>query len=253
MPVGDFEAVLFNKPLAVFLARIFGAKGVHDHLRIAPLVRYASRHWRGRDLRVLEVGCGEGLSLFELAKVLGPRMSGQGYDFDPVDIELAQRVAAARFPQVKFFCQDAATLVDMGERFDVILFMDFLEHVSQPAAIIAKLAPCLRKGGEVVVSVPTPRYPIIFTRAMHERIGHLVEGYTEASLRALFPAEFSLTLLSRNTGTPAQWGCWLQARLPRLGYLLGWAVSIVLTSIFRKLDWFNGSQSCSLFAVFKKS
>ncbi|MCU1257590.1 MAG: hypothetical protein JWO80_475 [Bryobacterales bacterium] len=253
MPIGDVEAALYKKPAAVFLAKTFGAKGLHDHLRIAPLVKYASKHYRGRNLRVLEIGCGEGWCLFELAKILGSRMRGEGYDFDSGDIAIARRIAAARFPQITFHCEDATKLADMGEVFDVVLFMDFLEHVENPASIIRNVSPCLRKGGEIVVSVPTPRYPAVFTREMHERIGHVLDGYTEETLRALFPAEFELALLSRNTGVPAQYGCWIQARLPRLPKMMAWAGSILLTSVFRRLDWFNGSSSASLFAVFKKS
>ncbi len=252
MPVGDVEAALYNKPAAVFLAKTFGSKGLHEHLRIAPLVQYASAHFRGRNLRVLEIGCGEGWCLFELAKIMGSGMRGDGYDFDPADIDKARRIAASRYPQIEFHCEDASKLVDRGETYDVILFMDFLEHVTDPGSIIRTLAPCLRTGGEIIVSVPTPRYPVVFTRAMHERIGHVLEGYTEEALCELFPAEFEASLLSRNTGEPAQYGCWLQSRLPRMPHLMDWASSIMLTSTFRKLDWLNGSRSASLFGVFTK-
>lgn len=253
MPVGDSEAALYTNKGAILLTKTFGAKGLHDHLRIAPLREYARKHLRGRPLSVLEVGCGEGLSLFELGKVLGPEMTADGYDCDPEDIRIAQRIAAQRFPNINFHCADATEVTETRNDLDVILLMDFLEHVQEPAAIVSKLARCLKAGGVMIVSVPTPRYPVVFTRAMHERIGHRVDGYTEQSLQALFPPAFAMTFALRNTGFPAQYGCWLQTRSQRFPYLLDWIKDIIFTSIFRKLDWLNGPKSCSLFAVFTKT
>lgn len=252
MPVGDVEALAYKNPLAIILAKAFGAKGLHDHLRIAPMVDYARNHLLGRDIAAVEVGCGEGLCLFELAKILGNRMTAVGYDFDPDDIARGRQIADARFPQIQLHCLDATQVVNDGQKFDVILLMDFLEHVQNPASIVSNLSPSLRVGGQVFVSVPTPRYPVVFTREMHERIGHVVDGYTEEMLRSIFPRDFELSYIVRNTGTPAQYGCWLQARIPRLPYTLDWLKNIALTSLFRKLDWFNGPKSCSLFAVFTK-
>lgn len=41
-----------------------------------------------------------------------------------------------------------------GEKFDVLLFSHVLEHLRDPAEVVARLVPLLRPGGQVLIAVP---------------------------------------------------------------------------------------------------
>jgi len=219
------------------------------------MLDWAGKRFVGQGtLRVLEVGCGEGLNLFALARRFDIR--GEGYDLDPNHVAICQRLADARFPgQFRFVEADATAQLGLNDSFDVILLMDFLEHVPNPESVVAHCEPYLKRGGVMLVSVPTTRYPRVFGWAMHRRIGHLVDGYDLEDLLKLFPPRMRCIHYRYNTGIPAQVGCFLQfrvvSRLPNEG--LRWLATIPLMA-FRLTDWWNSpSLSCSLFAVFEKA
>ena len=198
------------------------------------------------------MGSGPGYNLFELAR--RRKIKGEGYDLDPEHVAMARRIGDARFPEIRFTQADAREIAP-ANYFDVVLYIDFLEHVPQPETIIASIDRCLKPGGVVVVSVPTPRYPRVFGRAMHERIGHLLDGYTSDTLSALFPSNYRLAQIRYSTGTFASALCALQARvigkIP--GEQLRWLLSTPLLAL-RGVDFANGPRSsASLFAVFEKA
>jgi SAM-dependent methyltransferase len=106
--------------------------------------------------RVLDVGCG----LTDLAA----RLDGYvGCDRNP-DVLAAQR---KRFPERDFHEWDVALggappgLVGEGP-FEGILLLAVLEHVPDPAAVLARLAPLLSPGGRLVATTPHPvgRWPL---------------------------------------------------------------------------------------------
>ncbi len=252
MPIGEYLEVLYKKPIAKWLCRTFGVQDLHTHYRLRPVIEYFENEYPAKEnLAVLEVGSGPGYNLFELAK--RRKIEGEGYDLNPEHVAMSRRIGDARFPQVRFIEADAREIAP-GNHFDVILYIDFLEHVPGPEKIIAAMDRCLKPGGVVVVSVPTPRYPHVFGRAMHERIGHLLDGYTQETLAALFPSNYRLLKVRYTTGRFASALCALQARgigkLP--GEQLRWLLSTPLLAL-RKIDFGNGpGNSASLFAVFQK-
>ena len=163
---------------------------------------------------------------------------------------MSRRVAPGRF---EFHCQDVMTL-GAGRLYDCVLYMDIIEHLLQPELVLSALDPALPVGGHVVISVPTPRYPRVFGREMHERIGHVVEGYTIEPLSALLPANYRLVHHRYSTGMFASWICFLYYRVlslipsVRLRLLAGFPFLKL-----HRLDWWNGpGRSCSLFAVYRK-
>lgn len=254
VPIGDFTRCLYKNPVARLLCNLFGAEDIHTHYRVRSVRDYFAKSFANSDeLKILEVGCGGGTNLFELAKQLPIR--ADGYDLAPEHIRIANEINEKEFGgRIRFHVADACTLA-LASEYDALLFVDFLEHVPDPGQVIHALTRCLKPGGIVCVSVPTPRYPHVFGREMHERIGHLVDGYTRETLDRLFPPTYSRIETSYSTGPIGSILCAIQARfIMKLAIpQLRWLCSMPLLAI-HKLDFFNGpATSATLFAVYRKS
>jgi SAM-dependent methyltransferase len=114
-----------------------------------PVQRALIAHFMGRvcDLvsarsprSILEIGCGEGYVLQALRK-RGVRCPMRGIDLS----ESAIADARARVP-------DAAALAQSGERYDVVLMVEVLEHLPDPARMLSIVSRLAER--HVVLSVP---------------------------------------------------------------------------------------------------
>lgn len=105
----------------------------------------AQRGRLGRDVRVLDFGCGNATAVGRY--LIGPGVRYVGVDFHPPSLAYARGNFAA--PGAEFF--DA---VPPGAAFDAIVYADVLEHVPDPSALLAAHARQLAAGGIVVGSVP---------------------------------------------------------------------------------------------------
>jgi 2-polyprenyl-6-hydroxyphenyl methylase/3-demethylubiquinone-9 3-methyltransferase len=92
--------------------------------------------------KVLDIGCGAGLLTNELAR---QGMDVTGFDASAESLEVARRYDATA--RVQYQLGDANQLPYAQESFDVVCAMDFLEHVEDPAQIVAEAARVLRPGG----------------------------------------------------------------------------------------------------------
>ncbi len=106
--------------------------------------------------RVLDVGCG----LTDLAARIS---SYTGVDRNP-DVLAAQR---ERFTNADFFEWDvgrgaAPPALEARAPFEGVLLLAVLEHVSDPGAVLARIAPLLTPGGRLVATTPHPsgRWPL---------------------------------------------------------------------------------------------
>jgi SAM-dependent methyltransferase len=100
----------------------------------------------GRPGRVLDVGCGPGLLLREFRR-LGWRC--EGTELSEASAERARRLAAARV-----HVGALTTLHLPGARFDAIVLWHVLEHLPDPARVLAEVARLLRPGGVALIGVP---------------------------------------------------------------------------------------------------
>jgi SAM-dependent methyltransferase len=111
--------------------------------------------WRARRLealiggkrgRVLDVGCGRGLLLEQLRR--------RGWEVQGT--ELSEQSAA--YPRdvlgIPVYIGDLADLHLPSEQYDAVVMWHVLEHVPDPAVVLAEVARLLRPGGVFLVAVP---------------------------------------------------------------------------------------------------
>jgi 2-polyprenyl-6-hydroxyphenyl methylase/3-demethylubiquinone-9 3-methyltransferase len=100
-------------------------------------------------LSLLDVGSGGGLLTEPMAR-LGAR--AVGIDADAEGIRAARARAAETGVGAEYRVSAAETVAAAGERFDVVLAMEVVEHVADVDAFCGALAGCLEPGGIVAFS-----------------------------------------------------------------------------------------------------
>lgn len=117
-----------------------------------------------KKLNILDVGCSAGY-LGEYFKTLGHHVTG-------IDIN-AEAIEVAREYLDEVYCEslDIFFAREFKNKFDVVLFGDVLEHVTNPEEILNKTASVLSADGVVVASIPNVSH--LAVRAM------LLEGRWE--------------------------------------------------------------------------
>ena len=114
------------------------------HLKRAYLAEALARHRIRPGARILDVACGAGLIAIPLAE--------EGYRVDGVDLsEPSLDAARQRAPDsAAFHVGDATALEAADASYDAVLLFDMLEHVEDPAAVIAEAGRVVRPGGVVL-------------------------------------------------------------------------------------------------------
>lgn len=160
--------------------------------------------------RVLDIGCGTG----HTARLLAER----GCSVVGVELDEAAAVMAAAWCEKVVVCDlDVTDLRDKldGDTFDTIVAADVLEHLRDPVAVLRTLAPLLRPGGRVLVSVPnvahgSVRLALMTGRFDYNDIGILdrthLRFFTVHSVQELFAAAgYAVERLERFT-VPVPYG-----------------------------------------------
>jgi 2-polyprenyl-3-methyl-5-hydroxy-6-metoxy-1,4-benzoquinol methylase len=115
----------------------------------------------GAARRLLDVGAAQGVLLEEAARL--------GFEAEGID-HCAENVrdAAARGRRVR---RAAAETLDDRDAYDVVTLMDFIEHVTDPLAVLRACHRALRPGGTVVVYTPNHRAVIVGLAKLLHRAG----------------------------------------------------------------------------------
>ncbi|MEZ5891206.1 MAG: bifunctional 2-polyprenyl-6-hydroxyphenol methylase/3-demethylubiquinol 3-O-methyltransferase UbiG [Xanthobacteraceae bacterium] len=100
-------------------------------------------------LRILDIGCGGGILSEPLAR-LGASVLGA--DPSTTNIEVAKLHAAQSGLAVDYRATTAEALSDAGERFDVVLAMEVVEHVADVDLFVGKCADMVKPGGLMVAA-----------------------------------------------------------------------------------------------------
>lgn len=121
------------------------------------------------DETVVDVGCGNGAYLAELARRghAGPVL---GVDFSVGMLDAAR----GRAPEASLSAGDATALPLRDNASDLTLAMHMLYHVPEPAAAVRELRRVTRPGGKVLVGLNGEEH----LRELHDLIGTALHGLT---------------------------------------------------------------------------
>ncbi len=100
-------------------------------------------------LHILDIGCGAGILSEPLAR-LGAEVVGA--DPSQPNIEAAKLHAAEAGVTVDYRATTAEALSDAGERFDVVLAMEVVEHVADLSLFIKRCAEMVKPGGLMITA-----------------------------------------------------------------------------------------------------
>jgi 2-polyprenyl-6-hydroxyphenyl methylase/3-demethylubiquinone-9 3-methyltransferase len=100
-------------------------------------------------LRLLDIGCGGGLLSEPMAR-LGAQVTGA--DAAPRNLPVARLHAQQSGLTIDYRHTTAEALAAAGERFDVVLNMEVVEHVPDPLSYLTACATLLNPGGLMVCS-----------------------------------------------------------------------------------------------------
>jgi 2-polyprenyl-3-methyl-5-hydroxy-6-metoxy-1,4-benzoquinol methylase len=179
--------------------------------------------------KILDVGCGDGL-FFEKLMQFG----------DVEGIEPAEEVVSktgAHLTRIHITPFDGS--FRPGRQYSLILMLDVLEHMADPAGALRHALALLEPQGRLVVTVPAFR--LLWTN--HDVLNHHYTRYTKSSFRRLaqqaglkiltvryffqwlFPIKLATRFVERLLGLqpkppkiPAGWINWLLCRLSRVEY-----------------------------------
>lgn len=139
-PRGKFAPLHRLNPIRIGFIRDEAAKRfARDAKDVRPLT----------GLRLLDIGCGGGLLSEPMAR-LGAIVVGA--DASPVNIGVAAAHAADARLAIDYRATTAEALAAAGERFDIVLAMEIVEHVADLDLFIAKVAEMVRPGGLLILS-----------------------------------------------------------------------------------------------------
>ncbi len=119
------------------------------------------------DLSVLDVGCGTGIMVTLPLASLGYRVTG--VDPHAESIEAASRVNP--YPNAVFIQSDIDALVATGERYDVVIAAEVLEHVANPAAFLRTSRRLLAPDGILILTTPNGYGWFEWEQFLWERLG----------------------------------------------------------------------------------
>lgn len=100
--------------------------------------------------RVVDVGCGGGILTEALART---GAQATGIDLSELSLEVARKHAVEQGLAIDYRYQNAEQLAqEQAGSFDVVTCMEMLEHVPDPAQVIAACARVLKPGGHAIFS-----------------------------------------------------------------------------------------------------
>lgn len=139
-PNGKFKPLHMLNPCRLdYITSQIGAEFDRDLTQDLPL----------KGLRILDIGCGGGLLSEPMAR-LGATVVGA--DAAAGNIPVAQVHAQAQGLEIDYRNTTAEAIAESGERFDVVLNMEVVEHVADPQGFLSACNTLLKPGGLMLCS-----------------------------------------------------------------------------------------------------
>ena len=132
--------------------------------------------------RVLDVGCGSGEFTLAMAREKGCRTLG----VEP-NAERAKAAKANGLEVINDYL--TADLAQSNGKFDVVVFLDVLEHAADPVSILRIARLALRDGGVLLISVPNVAHWTIRLALIFGRFDYTTTGLMDATHLRWFTAE----------------------------------------------------------------
>ena len=163
------------------------------HALNPPRLRYVADRVPLRGARMLDVGCGGGL--------LSEALAGEGADVTAIDLapdllKIARLHGLESGATVDYRLTAVEALAaELPAQFDAITCMEMLEHVPDPASVVAACATLLKPGGRLFVSTLN-RTPAAFALAIvgAEYIAQLLPKGTHQYRDFIKPSELAAWL-----------------------------------------------------------
>ncbi len=158
------------------------------------------RAWINRGQSMLEIGCASGIQTRYFKERLGCRVTG--IEIDPLAAEDARP-----------FCDNLiiGNIEDLDlsqvlgdERFDVITFVDVLEHLYDPVNALKKVRLFLKEGGHLIASIPNIAHVAICWELAHGRFDYQKYGLLDDTHIRFFTKKNVARLFEEA-------GCWIES------------------------------------------
>jgi len=165
-------------------------RGIAKHLhkiRMDYLVSVLSKiKSEKKRIRVLDVGCGDGVVLKYVASICDKNDTIVGLDVSKLRLERAHKLLGSR---VKCVIGNATDLKFKTGFFDIVIFHHVLEHVPNDKKSLEEAYRVLKKGGYILVGVPNEGgnvgkllrfvHPKVYMESQH------IHFYTDSSMKQL--------------------------------------------------------------------
>lgn len=162
------------------------------------------QHGLGAGVSVMELGCGAGHLLADLASLVGPDGLARGVERDPAAAAAARERARCQVVEGDLLS------APLGGPYRLIVARWVFSFLPDPAAVIERLAPALGPGGRLVIQDYDHDGVGVWPR--HPAIVRAIEAY-----RAAYAA--------------AGGDMWIAAKLPQILLRLGWEVKTLTPDV----------------------
>ncbi len=165
--------------------------------------------------RVLDVGCGTGVITNTIRNVASAIIVGIEPDSERVNSARARGLEVHEGVLTQEF-------IESQESFDFVVFADVLEHLSDPAEIVALAKTALKPGGAIIASIPNVAHWFVRTDLLFGRFDYQDCGIMDATHLRWFTQKTAVNLFER------------------LGFQVGsldFTVNINLPDYKRRLPW----------------
>ena len=137
---------------------------------------------RGIPLKIMDIGCAEGKLSTALAKH-GHKVTAA--DISSSFLKAAESNAGREGIKIKtLHCDIEGDISYISERFDMIYFMDILEHLRSPVFGLQNIRKLLKDNGELIINTPNIMTPAMFFSYL-KNAGKLIDYYDLKNLNDL--------------------------------------------------------------------